>query len=262
MDSFRKTSSSFGVKTSRNYNIMVVGDVSLGKKTFIKESLNNNFEKETIDLFDCFKVSAKIDSSLYQISIFVTNSLGLGLNNEKEYEDILTFVQKRHSDCLQNELKIERERIDKRIHLVLYFFNAYREKRERDITLFSKLEKISNVIPILAKSDQYTEEEIQFYKSIYRLNNIFSSETDDDELLKYNNKISELLPFAVISSEEGKRHKLGKNINIENQEYSDFELLKLVLFRTHLEFFIERTNKIYEEYRRQELSKKSCINLK
>ena len=52
---------------------------------------------------------------------------------------------------------------DKRIHLMLYFFDGHHCKIS-DFVMLKRFQKYTNIIPIIAKADSYKEEELKSFK--------------------------------------------------------------------------------------------------
>ena len=52
---------------------------------------------------------------------------------------------------------------DKRIHLMLYFFDGHHVKAS-DFIMIKRFQKYVNIIPVIAKADSYTEEELKTFK--------------------------------------------------------------------------------------------------
>lgn len=145
-----------------------------------------------------------------------------------------------------------------------------------------------NLIPIIAKSDTLTDEEIATFKQqiIQDLNDngirIFQpsiSEWDDAETVAETKEIVSRIPFAVVGSVqeielgngrkvrgrkypwgviEGKRYEtlwIVINIIVDNEDHNDFVKLRQMLIHTNMEELKETTNTIlYESYRTQKLS--------
>lgn len=154
-----------------------------------------------------------------------------------------------------------------------------------------------NVIPVIAKSDSLTVEELELNKDLiiqdlkhYNIpiygfpgvdnlkgqsfftneeeNDYDANDTDsiiDDEFIELNKYIRAKVPFAVIGASEiietadkqvqARRYPWGV-LDVNNPEYSDMELLRDILTRTHLSDLKETTHFIlYENYRTEKLSR-------
>ena len=142
-----------------------------------------------------------------------------------------------------------------------------------DIEFMKQLHDKVNIIPVLAKADTMTPEEVQMFKQtvmdqiqsakikIYE----FPDVTDVEEAEKTENrKMKERVPFAVVGSNtiidvDGKKSRGRKYpwgvVDIENLDHCDFVPLRNMLIRTHLMDLKDVTNFIhYENYRCRKLA--------
>lgn len=81
-----------------------------------------------------------------------------------------------------------------------------------DIEFMRRLGPRVNIIPVIAKSDTLTPEELAGFKArimedikhyeIPIYNFPFDPEEDDDETIEQNKRLQQLLPFAVIGASE------------------------------------------------------------
>ncbi|KAJ2074983.1 cell division control protein, partial [Coemansia sp. S142-1] len=104
------------------------------------------------------------------------------------------------------------------------------------------------------------KEELVFHRiAVYP----YPSEEDGEEDRLLNSSIRDLVPFAVVGSEEiidvngtpvrGRRHGWGV-INIFDETHSDFVHLRNFMLRTHLSDLIEVTSqRHYEQFRTSQL---------
>ncbi|KAJ3004735.1 UNVERIFIED_CONTAM: hypothetical protein HDU68_004920 [Siphonaria sp. JEL0065] len=131
-----------------------------------------------------------------------------------------------------------------------------------------------NLIPVVAKSDTMTEEELKNFKvrilediAAHKIN-IYSPPTydnDDPETIQENKEIVSRIPFAVVGADRdidvgagrkirGRKYPWGI-IEVDNEEHCDFVKLRQMLIRTHMEELKEFTNEVlYESYRTAKLA--------
>jgi len=140
-----------------------------------------------------------------------------------------------------------------------------------DIAVLKKLSEVVNVVPVIAKSDSLTmEERVAFkqrIKSELGFHNIklypYDSDELDDNERALNERIKQMIPFAIVGSEKnvvidgksvrGRRNRWGV-INVENENHCEFVHLRDFLTRTHLQDLIETTAQIhYEAFRSKQL---------
>jgi len=150
---------------------------------------------------------------------------------------------------------------DRRIHLAIYFIRPTgRGLSELDVLVLQSISARVNVIPIISKCDSLTENELLLNKKLIMENikfhniNIFSFE-DDEEF----QSLQDRLPFSIISSNVVQNGNHIRNypwgLLVIEESNCDFNLLKNILFGSHLQEFKDQTiNVKYENYRWELLS--------
>ncbi|KAJ3316716.1 hypothetical protein HDU76_001588, partial [Blyttiomyces sp. JEL0837] len=131
-----------------------------------------------------------------------------------------------------------------------------------------------NLIPVVAKSDTLTEDELKAFKVRILEDINFNKiqiytpptyENDDPETIQENKEIINRIPFAVVGADKeidlgngkkvrGRKYPWGI-IEVDNEEHCDFVKLRQMLIRTHMEELKEFTNEVlYENYRQAKLA--------
>lgn len=83
------------------------------------------------------------------------------------WDPIIKFVDQRYADYLSEETKIERkENIpDNRVHLCFYFIAPTGHGlKELDIEFIKALQDRVNIVPVIAKGDTLTHQEMAIFK--------------------------------------------------------------------------------------------------
>lgn len=184
---------------------------------------------------------------------------------------------------------------DSRVHVCLYFIApSGHGLKPLDIEFMQRLHDKVNIIPVIAKSDTLTPEEIQQFKKQI-LNEIaqhkikiydFPEPLDDEEEAKTLRQLRTRVPFAVVGANaiieidgrkvRGRKYPWGiaegkmtrmiclrsfrsdiKKIyfTVENLEHCDFIALRNMVVRTHLQDLKDVTNNVhYENYRCRKLA--------
>lgn len=163
---------------------------------------------------------------------------------------------------------------DNRVHACIYFIQPTGHAlKPIDIEFLKRLHTKVNLIPVIAKADTLTEEEVELFKQRvladieYHGIRIFqppSYEKDDEETAQENDEIISKIPFAVVGSDSvvqapDGRHVRGRSypwgvIEVDNEQHCDFVKLRQMLVRTHMEELREHTNDVlYENYRTDKL---------
>ncbi|KAL5532761.1 CDC10 [Sanghuangporus sanghuang] len=273
------------LKRGFQFNVIVVGQTGLGKSTLI----NSIFASHLIDskgrleadepirqTTEIQAVSHVITENGVRLRLNIVDTPGYGdmVNNENCWDPIIKYIKDQHSAYLRKELTAVRDRyiVDTRIHCCLYFVNPTGHSlRPIDIIVMKKLSEVVNVVPVIAKADSLTLEEREVFKQRIRAelvyHNIvlypFDTDENDEEELRLNERIRNMIPFAVVGSERnviingkqvrGRKNKWGV-INIEDENHCEFVYLRNFLTRTHLQDLIETTAQIhYEAFRSKQL---------
>lgn len=238
---------------------MVIGDSSLGKTTFIEAFIAIKFRNGLPDFVKAAETSQGPTTE-------ITHNQAAKLENGVEFiMDVIdvpgygSFTQiESWLKMLQDFLACETikyagmshlpkcERLDSRVHLCLYFIQGTRLK-EADIQAMFYLQRFVNIIPVLAKSDMYTTDEIISAK----LNIALSANAAQISLFDCakamgirtaeltNGPLGPCPPFALVSSLtmvriEEDRYVFGRKYpwgvcDIMDPEHSDFSLLSHLL---------------------------------
>lgn len=275
-------------------NMLLIGENGIGKRTFINSLCRQQyFEPETLELLGLGttdKVELDIDTEVLDIietdsipiklQISITKNFGFNVQNYSNTSMIVRFIESIYQQNLEEEQKIVRNSKfeDKRIHIGLYFIKPTgKGLNELDIECMKLVSKRINLLPIIAKIDTLTADELTLNKKLINhdieLNNIqvynlcenhvqFETIESSKEEIDYLEYIQAQLPFGIIGSNdtnpEGQliRQNCSGIIEIENKSICDIQLLRTVLFGSHLQELKDVTvNQKYECFRVEQLKK-------
>ncbi|KAK5998247.1 Cell division control protein 3 [Cladobotryum mycophilum] len=259
------------VRKGFNFNVMVVGESGLGKSTLVNTLFNTSLYPPRSS------ISADIEEAGVRLRLTVVDTPGFGdfVNNDESWRPIVDNIEQRFDAYLDAENKVNRMNIiDNRIHACVFFIQPTGHSlKPLDIEVMRRLHTKVNLIPVIAKSDTLTDEEINNFKSRiladikYHGIQIFEGpryELDDEETIAENAEIMSKVPFAVVGATNeiktadgrkvrGREYPWG-TIEVDNEEHCDFVKLRQMLIRTHMEELKENTNNIlYENYRTDKL---------
>jgi septin 7 len=274
------------VRKGFNFNVMVVGESGLGKSTLVNTLFNTSLyppkerKPPSLDISKTVSIqsiSADIEENGVRLRLTVVDTPGFGdfINNDESWDPIVKNIEQRFDAYLDAENKINRMNIvDNRIHAVVFFIQPTGHSlKPLDVEVMRKLHTKVNLIPVIAKSDTLTDDEITAFKQriLADINHhkikIFEGpryELDDDETIAENQEIMNKVPFAVVGSNDlvkapnggmvrGRSYPWGV-IDVDNEEHCDFVKLRQMLIRTHMEELKENTNNaLYENYRSEKL---------
>ncbi|MCJ1319130.1 Cell division control protein 3 [Xylographa vitiligo] len=276
------------VRKGFNFNVMVVGESGLGKSTLVNTLFNTSLypPKErkgpSLDIIpktvSIQSISADIEENGVRLRLTVVDTPGFGdfVNNDDSWRPIVENIEQRFDAYLDAENKVNRMNIvDNRVHACVYFIQPTGHSlKPLDIEVMRRLHTKVNLIPVIAKADTLTDEEIAMFKERI-LNDIHHHsiqifegpryELDDEETIAENQEIMSKVPFAVVGANtevtspegrkvRGRRYPWGV-IEVDNEEHCDFVKLRQMLIRTHMEELKEHTNNsLYENYRSDKLT--------
>uniref|UniRef100_A0A1A8GPQ0 Septin 9 n=1 Tax=Nothobranchius korthausae TaxID=1143690 RepID=A0A1A8GPQ0_9TELE len=275
------------MKQGFELNIMVVGQSGLGKSTLMNtlfkskvsrnKSVQPDPEERIPKTVEIKSISHDIEEKGVRMKLTVVDTPGFGdqINNENCWQPIMKFINDQYEAYLQEEINIERKKRipDSRVHCCIYFIPPTGHcLRPLDVEFMSRLSKVVNIVPVIAKADTLTLEERDSFKQTIReelrANGIDvypQKEFDEDaEDRMINDKIREMIPFAVVGSDQeyqvngkrilGRKTKWG-TIEVENIAHCEFAYLRDLLIRTHMQNIKDITGSIhYETYRVRRLN--------
>ncbi|XP_070710928.1 septin 9b isoform X1 [Pempheris klunzingeri] len=278
------------MKQGFELNIMVVGQSGLGKSTLMntlfkskvsRKSVQPNPEERIPKTIEIKSISHDIEEKGVRMKLTVIDTPGFGdqINNENCWQPIMKFINDQYEAYLQEEININRKKRipDSRVHCCIYFIPPTGHcLRPLDVEFMRRLSKVVNIVPVIAKADTLTLEERDDFKQMIReelrANGIDvypQKEFDEDaEDRIINDKIREMIPFAVVGSDQeyqvngkrilGRKTKWG-TIEVENIAHCEFAYLRDLLIRTHMQNIKDITGSIhYETYRVRRLNESNA----
>ncbi|XP_055079476.1 neuronal-specific septin-3-like isoform X3 [Periophthalmus magnuspinnatus] len=274
------------MKQGFELNIMVVGQSGLGKSTLMNTLFKSKVSRKYVQAtaqekipktIEIKSISHDIEEKGVRMKLTVIDTPGFGdqINNENCWQPIMRFINDQYEAYLQEEININRKKRipDSRVHCCIYFIPPTGHcLRPLDVEFMRRLSKVVNIVPVIAKADTLTLEERDFFKQKIRedlrANGIDvypQKEFDEDqEDRMINEKIREMIPFAVVGSDQeyqvngrrllGRKTKWG-TIEVENIAHCEFAYLRDLLIRTHMQNIKDITSTIhYEMYRVRRLN--------
>ncbi|KIP12510.1 hypothetical protein PHLGIDRAFT_97886 [Phlebiopsis gigantea 11061_1 CR5-6] len=274
------------VRKGFQFTTMVVGESGLGKSTLIntlfntglyppKEPLPPSAERPQTVAIE--SISADIEENGVRLRLTVVDTPGFGdfVNNEESWKPIVENIESRFDSYLEQENRVNRQKIaDNRVHACLYFIQPTGHSlKPIDVEFMRQLHTKVNLIPVIAKADTLTDEEVADFKAriladiAHHNIHIFQAptyENEDEEALAEAEEIAGQIPFAVVGSDHlvktldgrevrGRAYPWGV-VEVDNEDHCDFVKLRQMLVRTYMEELREYTNDVlYENWRTQKL---------
>jgi len=141
-----------------------------------------------------------------------------------------------------------------------------------DIEIMKRLGTRVNLIPVVAKADTLTQNDLFVFKQ--RIREVITAqgiriyqppvETDDEAAAEHARMLADAMPFSIIGSTEDVQTPDGRVVKgreylwgvaeVENENHCDFRKLRSLLIRTHMLDLISTTEELhYENYRQQQM---------
>ncbi|ORY84490.1 septin [Protomyces lactucae-debilis] len=274
------------VRKGFQFTMMLVGESGLGKSTMVNTLLNSATYGPKDYLIGQEKpektVATKSKTAVVQedgvsLELTVVDTPGFGdfINNEDSWKPILDRIEKGYDAFLEAENGANRREIkDERVHACIFFVDPTGHSlKPLEIEFMRRLHHRVNLIPVIAKADTLTEEEIATTKAriladiAHHKIRIFQApryELDDDETTAENNEIMGKIPFAIVGSNSFVQNAHGQQvrgrqypwgvIEVDNEEHCDFSKLRQMLIKTHMEELKDTSSEsLYENYRTEKL---------
>ncbi|XP_059615781.1 septin-7 isoform X6 [Phlebotomus argentipes] len=273
------------VKRGFEFTLMVVGESGLGKSTlinsmFLADIYNQDQHpgpslrvKKTVQV-ETTKVLLKENGVNLTLTVVDTPGFGDAVDNSNCWVPVIDFVESKYEEYLTAESRVHRKAMsDSRVHCCLYFIApSGHGLKPLDVEFMQRLCDKVNIIPVIAKADTMTPEEVQLFKKQI-LNEIaqhkikiydFPEPLEDEEEAKALKQLRSRVPFAVVGANvvievdgrkvRGRRYPWGV-AEVENLEHCDFIALRNMVIRTHLHDLKDVTNNVhYENYRCRKLA--------
>jgi septin 7 len=274
------------VRKGFQFTVMVVGESGLGKSTLIntlfnttlyppKEPLPPHAERPKTVAIE--SISADIQETGVRLRLTVVDTPGFGdfVNNDESWKPIVENIEARFDAYLEQENRVNRQKmVDNRVHACIYFIQpSGHALKQIDIEFMRRLHTKVNLIPVIAKADTLTDEEIINFKQriladiAHNNIRIFQApvyENEDEETIAENEEVASKIPFAVVGSNTDVQTADGRTVRgraypwgvveVLNEEHCDFVKLRQMLIRTNMEELREHTNDVlYENYRSEKL---------
>ncbi|EPY51314.1 septin Spn6 [Schizosaccharomyces cryophilus OY26] len=270
-------------KKECSFTVMLCGSSGTGKTTFCNTlfsslvkppKTDDNFGKEHKQKeVQIEKTKAIIEEDDFRLNLTVLDTVGFGdfINNKDCWDVVTEYLDDQHEKYLlhdQQSLRIQRK--DSRVHVCLYFIKPVSYGMlPLDVVAMKKLSKHVNIIPVIAKADSLTKNELDSLKG--KINRILQAQKIDlffpsavysaDEIAR---DLSQACPFAIVATTEAANRKnegkIGRTYpwgmsEIENNDHCDFLKLKDLIINNHMLELVQSTEKvIYERYRQEQLT--------
>ncbi|KAK7679051.1 hypothetical protein QCA50_017995 [Cerrena zonata] len=274
-------------KKGAHFTIMVVGESGLGKTTLVNtlfsteiappKNYNRRHNKQLDKLTEVEIIKAELEEKQFKTKLTVIDTPGFGdyVNNRDSWAPIVDFIDDQHEAYMRQEQQPQRvEKIDLRVHACLYFIRPTGHTlKPLDIEIMKRLGTRVNLIPVIAKADTLTQNDLATFKQ--RIREVVEAQNiriyqpqvepdDDPAATEHVRTLQEAMPFSIIGSTEDVTTPDGRVVKgreylwgvaeVENENHCDFRKLRSLLIRTHMLDLISTTEELhYENYRQAQM---------
>ncbi|KAG2155350.1 Septin-domain-containing protein [Suillus bovinus] len=273
-------------KHGAHFTMMVVGESGLGKTTLVNtlfttelsppRNYSRRHHKQLDKLTEVEIIKAELEEKQFKVKLTVIDTPGFGdyVNNRDSWSPIVDFIDDQHEAYMRQEQQPQRhEKIDLRVHACLYFIRPTGHTlKPLDIEIMKRLGTRVNLIPVVAKADTLTQNDLFLFKQ--RVREVIAAqgiriyqppvETDDETAAEHARMLTDAIPFSIIGSTEDVQTPDGRLVKgreylwgvaeVENENHCDFRKLRSLLIRTHMLDLISTTEELhYENYRQQQM---------
>lgn len=284
-------------KRGATFTIMLAGESGLGKTTFINtlfsttvknytdnSTRHNGSIRKTVEIGI---TKAELEEKGFKVRLNIIDTPGFGdnVNNKDSWAPVVEYLDDQHESYLRQEQQPNRRNIhDMRVHACLYFIRPTGHSlKPIDIEAMRQLSTRVNLIPIIAKADTLSPQEISDFK--HRIRQVLEAQQieiykpiidEQDPLDTHGTRsttpaeaeqirsLIDAIPFSVIGSENDVETPDGRVVKgrqylwgvaeVENEEHCDFRKLRLLLIRSHMLDLIQNTEDVhYENYRSKQM---------
>lgn len=151
----------------------------IGKTTFVNTLFSTSVKsyadnkrrhaKQTSQTVEIEVSKAELEERGFKIRLTVVDTPGFGdyVNNREAWTPIVEFIDDQHESYMIQEQQPHRgEKIDMRVHACLYFIRPTGHSlKPLDVEVMKKLSSRVNLIPVIAKADTLSPENLAGFKT-------------------------------------------------------------------------------------------------
>ncbi|ODQ65091.1 Septin [Nadsonia fulvescens var. elongata DSM 6958] len=273
-------------KRGATFTLMVAGSSGLGKTTFVNTLFTTSLKEHT-DLTRRYQEPLRKTVEIgitradleekgfkFRLNIIDTPGFGDNVNNRDSWDPVVDFIDDQHEKYMRQEQQPLRvNKTDLRVHACVYFLKPTGGTiSPLDIETMKKLCTRVNLVPVIAKADTLSPEDLTAFKQ--KVRQIIEAQsirvytpkidTDDETSAEHSRALINTMPYSLIGSEDDVETPDGRVVKgrqyiwgvaeVENEKHCDFKILRSLLIRTHMLDLISSTEEIhYETYRSQQM---------
>jgi cell division control protein 12 len=154
----------------------------------------------------------QLEEKAFKVKLTVIDTPGFGdyVNNRDAWQPIVEFLDDQHESFMRQEQQpVRADKQDLRVHACLYFIRPTGHSlRPLDVEVMKRLGSRVNLIPVIAKADTLTPDDLAAFKS--RIKDVILAqgiriytppvEEDDAAGAEHAKALAAAIPFSIIGS--------------------------------------------------------------
>ncbi|GHJ87542.1 hypothetical protein NliqN6_3944 [Naganishia liquefaciens] len=273
-------------KNGAHFTLMVVGESGLGKSTWINtlfstelsppKNYRARYTKQMSRGTEVEIMKAELEERGFTLKLTIIETPGFGdyVDNRESWSPIVDFLDDQHENFMRQEQQPHRtDKVDMRVHACIYFITPNGHSlKPLDIETMKRLGSRVNLIPVIAKADTMTPQDILTFKENVR--KVIAAQgikvyvppvdADDEASAEHSQALMSAMPFSIIGSTEdvttsdgrvvkGRQYRWGV-AEVDNESHCDFRKLRSLLLRVHMLDLVSTTEEThYEAYRQTQM---------
>lgn len=244
------------------FNVLVVGSRGLGKTTFLNNLIGKNvlkkqpFEYKEHDPFWYMNSKCNIQTSYVEIvengfntrlNITEIDGIGDSVDNTECFKPIINLLESNFDEySLSFKERTKATIDDKRIHVCFYFLEPIFYLKTPDLETLKKISTHCTIIPVIAKSDLLSNDQILnikgYIRRILQINGIPFFEDEEAQIEA---------PFFLYneSHDENVESAGCMDMTAYNTQINDFITLRRLVIEKNTIRLINQTDHYYDNYR-------------
>ncbi|GME98232.1 unnamed protein product [Ambrosiozyma monospora] len=262
----------YALKKGVNFTMMLVGESGVGKTSFINTLFDTLAIKPTAEFKPSPDKTTEIvphkmefEEEGFDLRLTIIDTPGFGdfIDNRYCWYPIVRYIDEQYRRVVYQECQPDRSNMTHgEVHACLYFIVPTATGLSQiDLEAMKNFSIRVNLIPVIAKADAFTRDEVNTFKEVVRKtlkeHSISICELiDQDSVADF---IPEM-PFSIINSAGRFEKEDGKTVRgrkyswglaeVENPKHCDFLKLRDFLMGQHLSELITSTESYHDNYRR------------
>lgn len=260
-------------QSTSSFSIIVAGESSMGKSTFIRTLLGPEYTENCtqtakvpnkmtqvvqtteIEVFHQLVTENGVD---LELTVVDTPGFGNYIDNSCAWVPVVNYIEAQNLHYMCGEEQPDRSALkDTRVNACVYFLPPTSRVHALDLKAMREISLRTNLIPVIAKADSMTKPDLEAQQLTVR-------ELLQSEGISYFSKEGYAPPFALVCSDKttvspangepvrAREYRWGI-VDVDNPEHSDFNKVRQFIFVDHMLDLVESTDRVFYERYHHEL---------